>query len=359
MKIIRLSTFLDFGGIESKMVNLSTTTNAQMEWVFCAIGKGGVASEKIKENGKRVVLFESAYRIPSLLTIYRLYRFFKSEQPDVVHTSGAEANFHGVLAARWAGVKNVVAEEIGIPKHGFLAQKIFGVIFKLSHYVLGESKMVCDNLYKLYAVPKKKLKIVSNFVVFSPEKESARKGIKQKDVFTIVSVSRLEAVKNIESVLRTVAKLTSEKFAVQYTIVGEGNHRKVLETLVAALKIENNVTFVGFQSDPVPFLRESDVYVLTSFTEGFSNSLAEALYNGTPSLSTKVGAATEIITDNQNGWLVEAADDEALFRKIKSIIALDPETRKQIGQTGRTTIIDNYSIENHLETLTAIYLKKE
>lgn len=358
MKVIRLSTFLDFGGIESKMVNLSTNTNTQIEWVFCAIGKGGVASEKIKENGKRVVLFESAYRIPSLLTIYRLYRFFKAEQPDVVHTSGAEANFHGVLAARWAGVKNVVAEEIGIPKHGFLAQKIFGIIFKLSHYVLGESKTVCDNLYKWYAIPKQKLKIVSNFVVFSPQNEINGRTTTPKDFFTIVSVSRLEPVKNIESVLKAVAKLTSEKIAVHYTVVGEGKHRKGLEALVAELNIQNNVIFVGFQSNPVPFLQASDLYVLTSFTEGFSNSLAEALYNGIPSLTTEVGAAEEIITDNQNGWLVEAADDEALFRKIKSIIALDSETRKQIGQAGRNTIVENYSIEKHLETLTAIYLQK-
>ena len=51
MKIIRLSTFLDFGGIESKMANLSTYSDDN-EWIFCAIGKGGMAESKIKSQNK-------------------------------------------------------------------------------------------------------------------------------------------------------------------------------------------------------------------------------------------------------------------------------------------------------------------
>ena len=50
MKIIRLTTFLDFGGIESKMANLATFSDAN-QWLFCAIGKGGVAEKKILSNG--------------------------------------------------------------------------------------------------------------------------------------------------------------------------------------------------------------------------------------------------------------------------------------------------------------------
>jgi len=274
-------------------------------------------------------------------------------------TSGAEANFHGVIAARLAGVKNVISEEIGIPNHGFIAQKIFNVIFKLSHRVLGESNIVCENLKKGYAIPNQKLKVVPNFVVFTQGKEQNKLVGKEKDIFKIVSISRLEPVKNIESVLRVVARLISDKINIKYTIVGEGNHRELLEKLVSELEIENNVTFVGFQSNPYKFLHESDLYVLTSFSEGFSNSLAEALYAGTPSLSTKVGAAGEIITDGVNGWMVEVNDDDALFEKVKNIIELDSENSQIIGEAGRKTIIDNYSLENHIAILSSIYCKKE
>lgn len=359
MKVIRLSTFLDFGGIESKMANLSTANDSQIEWVFCAIGKGGAASEKIKKNGKRVVLFGLAHRIPSLVTIYRLYRFFKTEKPDVVHASGAEANFHGVIAARLARVPNVIAEEIGIPNHGFLARKIFNVVFRLAHYVLGESTVVCSHLDKLYNIPNRKLKVVPNFVVFSKEDELHQEASKTPEVFTMVSISRLEPVKNIESVLRVMAKLVSENRKVQYTIVGEGNHRGVLEKTVSALKIEKNVTFTGFQSNPSHFLLQSDLYLLTSFTEGFSNSLAEALYSGIPSLSTKTGAAEEIITNKVSGWLVNVDDDDDLYATIKNIAAMDPESRRKVGAAGRNTIVEKYSIGSHIEKLKAIYLKKE
>ena len=125
MKIIRLSTFLDFGGIESKMVNLSTYKDVENDWVFVAINKGGVAAKKIAENGKRVVCLNLGYRIPDLITVFKLFLFLRKEKPDVLHTSGAEANFFGFLAGKMAGTKNIVTEEIGIPHHSQKAKKIF------------------------------------------------------------------------------------------------------------------------------------------------------------------------------------------------------------------------------------------
>ena len=353
MKIIRLTTFLDFGGIEKRLINISTHKD-QNEWLFCALNHGGNAEGAIQNNGKRVVCFNYSYRIPSFATLYKLIRFFKREMPDVIHTSGSEANFHGILAAKIAGVPVIIGEEVGIPGQGKIAKKIFSIIYSLADYVVGNSFEVMEYLNNQNNVSPKKLKKIPNPVIFPHLPEIIKK---DDGLFRLISVSRLEKIKNIDSVLRVVARLIELNLPVHYTILGDGGEMSHLKKMVKELSIENAVTFLGFQSDPYPYLLASDLYLLTSFTEGFSNSLAEAMYCAVPSLTTRVGAAEEIIENDKNGWIVNVDDDEDLFSKIYYIIKLESHKRLEIAEKGKATVVDNFSLQNHIDLLMTIYKK--
>lgn len=97
------------------------------------------------------------------------------------------------------------------------------------------------------------------------------------------------------------------------------------------------------------------MYVLNSYTEGFSNSLVEAMYSKTLSLSTNVGAAPEIIVDSQNGFIVPVDDEIALLNKIKDIMAMASEKQKTIKDAAHTTVTENFSLEKHISELMKIY----
>ena len=105
--------------------------------------------------------------------------------------------------------------------------------------------------------------------------------------------------------------------------MGSGILETSLKQKAEQLQISDSVNFVGFVKDPFPYLIDSDLYILNSYTEGFSNSLLEAMYSKTPSLSTKVGAADDLIEDGENGFLVPADNEEALFQKLKEILELN------------------------------------
>ncbi len=353
MKIIRLSTFLDFGGIESKMANLSSW-NDENDWLFVAIGKGGEAEKKIKSNDKQVWCLNLPHRIPSPVTLYKLFRFLKKEKPDVLHTSGAEANFFGFFAGKLAGIPKIVVEEIGIPKHSPKAKKIFRYIFKKADWVVGESKIVVDHIRNSFQLDSPKTKVIYNFGVFNYDLTTIDVR-KNKEVFRLLMISRLEPVKNIEGVLNVLSELTKENKKIKLTIAGTGNSEVALKEKVKTLHLEQNVEFVGFINDPYPYLLNADLYILNSFTEGFSNSLVEAMYSKTLSLSTTVGAAPEIIEDNINGFLVEPNNEDMLYEKLKSIIALNIEERLHIGEKGHCTIVENFSLEKHIDKLKIIY----
>ena len=353
MKIIRLSTFLDFGGVERRLANIAHHQDKN-EWVFACFDRKGIAAKEIESQGKRVENLNTKASIYSIGTLWKTYRFLKKEKPDVMHTSGAEANFHGILAAKLAGVPTIIGEEIGTPNHSKKAQMIFSFVYKFADYVIGNSQAVLNVVHKLDKVPRKKLVKIANPVLFKEIIPSPDLSFPSES-FNIISVSRLEKVKNIEGVLSVMKSLKDTDYKVHYWIIGSGVIEEDLRKLVASLNLSDFVTFLGFKNNPLSYVQQADLYLLNSFTEGFSNSLAEAMYSKTPSLSTRSGAAEEIISDGVNGFLTDVADNELLYNNLIKIISLPSEQLKSIGERGHETIVQNYSLKKHIERLMEIY----
>ena len=354
MKIIRLSTFLDFGGVETRLTNISHVQDKN-EWVFVTMNREGKAAKIIRGNRKRIINLQAKPSIYSLKTFLKVYITLKKEKPDVIHTSGAEANFHGILAAKLAKVPVIIGEEIGTPNHSKKAQLIFSKVYAFADYFVGNSKTVLDVVHKLDKVPQKKLVRIDNPILFKPLQLKTENN---NGLFRILTISRLEPVKNIEGVLSVLAQLVKEYNNIHLTIVGSGTSEISLKEKVKYLQLGNYVDFVGFINDPYPYLANADLYILNSFSEGFSNSLIEAMYSKTPSLSTDVGAAPEIIQYGINGFITASDNEPALYENIKTIMSLSHEERKNIGEQGHQTVVNNFSLDKHIEELMKIYKKQ-
>lgn len=353
MKILRLSTFLDFGGVETRLATISHVQD-ENEWVFVCMNREGKAAKIIQKNKKRLINLNAKPSIYSLQTFFSVYKIIKREKPDVVHTSGAEANFHGIFAAKLAGVPKIIGEEIGTPNHSKKAQLIFSLVYRFADFVVGNSQAVLDVVHRLDKVPMKKLKKIDNPILFKDlgnyKRNEAANG------FRMIMISRLEPVKNIEGVLNVFSRIKNDiEMNVKLIIAGSGQSETLLKQKVKDLGLENEVDFLGFINDPYPYLANADLYILNSHSEGFSNSLVEAMYSKTPSLSTAVGAAPEIIEDGVNGFLTPANDEEALYQKLKSILGMSKERLSEIGLSGHEKIVQNFSLENHVKELMKIY----
>lgn len=351
IKIIRLVSELNFGGVEKRLENISRVKDTN-EWVFCALGKGGAAEEAIKKNNCRVVLLDKKYKIPNLSVLFALVSFFKKEKPDVVHTSGAEANFHGILAAKIAGVKKIVGEEIGIPGQGKMANFVFSGIYTLADAVLANSQVVSDYLKYKNRVSPHKLRLVANPIGAIPTNTIP---VSSENQFEILTVSRLEAVKNIEGVFEALADLLTPHRAFKFTIIGEGKYEAYLRKRVKDLNLENHIDFLGYQEKPYSKIHRADLFVLNSHSEGFSNALAEAMLHGIPCLATNVGAASDMILDGETGWLVNPNHPNELRRKIESIMDFPKAKLAATGMRGKAWVESTYSLDRHINELSKIY----
>lgn len=137
----------------------------------------------------------------------------------------------------------------------------------------------------------------------------------------IVNCGRLTRQKDQATLLSAFAAVKGQP-APELWILGEGEERPGLERLSRELGVSSRVTFLGFQSNPYPFLAAADVFVLSSRWEGFANVVVEALACGTPVVSTDCPyGPSEILAGGEFGRLVPVADAAGLSRAVEATLA--------------------------------------
>lgn len=354
MKILHLTTFLDFGGIERKKENLSAWTDDN-EWIFVAINKGGVAERQIKNNGKKTVCLNLPYKIVSLKTIIFLYKFLKKEKPTVLHLAGSEANFYGTIAGKLAKTPKIICEDWGSDSHSKIADFIFKYIFKLSDLVIAESTLVANKIIKKYTLSKHKVTTVFNFIDSKNLNSNLNRNFSKNR--SIISVSRLVEKKRIDISLNVMHRLMKEGYSFKFEILGDGPLLEALKKQSENLGLSEFVKFQGFVNNPLPVIQNSDVYLSTSNNEGFSNALLEAMSLGLVSVVTNVGGVKDVVINGQNGFISDINDEDQIYNNLKKVLNMNDLELQDISNNALTTIRKSFSLENHISELMKIYKK--
>ncbi len=140
----------------------------------------------------------------------------------------------------------------------------------------------------------------------------------KKEKFTIVTVGRLIPDKRHDRLLSATKKLVDEGYDFNVWIVGSGRHENELKEYCKKNKLDN-VIFTGMQANPYSYMRNADLFVLTSYREGFALVIPEAMACGLPVLSTACTGPTEILNNGEFGILVENSS-EGVYTGIKNIL---------------------------------------
>jgi glycosyltransferase involved in cell wall biosynthesis len=140
----------------------------------------------------------------------------------------------------------------------------------------------------------------------------------------LLSVGRLDPLKDYPTLLRAVRRLVDQKYTVELNILGDGQEREKLESLVRQLGLQEVVKFRGNVLNPRDWYLACDVFILTSLREGFGLVLVEALYYGCRIVSTDCPSGPrEILGEGRFGQLVSVGDDAAVCDAV--IRALDEQ----------------------------------
>jgi glycosyltransferase involved in cell wall biosynthesis len=387
LNIVRIVPNLDFGGVEQRIVHTASgfrdfTSHSLRVLV---LGNEGIVSKDLLQSGVEVYHFHERIRIPNFRLILRLYRLIREIHPDVVHTSAAEANFHGLIAAKLAGVSVCIGEEIGFPNHDWKWRRLFKLVYGLADRVIAISYSVKSRIVALGEVEEAKVVVVNNPVELQAtslgkdartdvgpnfrskigNERFPRDGISQNvrksdrnlsNEFVFITVCRLVPIKNLDTLILVFSSLLGENqgFEPRLWIVGDGADRARLESLCEDLSINEYVVFWGFQSGVGSFLKQADCFVLPSFSEGFSISLVEAMLSSLPCIVTNQGGPAEIVEDGVTGHLIDPRDSQDIKKKMLEVLLTSGRERAMMGERAKQSG-SKYSVENYIKRLEEVY----
>ncbi|MBS0614742.1 MAG: glycosyltransferase, partial [Proteobacteria bacterium] len=233
--------------------------------------------------------------------------------------------------------------------------------YRFAHRVLANTESVGRMLIEDEGVPAGKVVEIPNFLrtdafVTAPAEEVARQRRAwnvPEGAFVVGMVARLAAVKNHAMLMRALAQTAEAVFLV---IVGDGPERKALEQQVRDLGLQRRVAFAGERHDGAAQHRYFDVSVLTSVSEGFPNSVIEAMAAARPVVATAVGGVPDVIEHGASGLLVPSEDVPALARAIMDL-QRDAALASRLGRAGQALVRRRYHRDVVIEKLHRLYLE--
>lgn len=145
----------------------------------------------------------------------------------------------------------------------------------------------------------------------------------------LVSAGRLVPAKGFDTLIDACAILAANGTAFHLRIFGDGPLHAQLAQQIAAAALGDHVTLAGHSDRLADEIVAADLFVLASRREGFGNVIIEAMAGGTPVLATRSGGPEAIITDGENGFLVQSENPSAMATRIATLIG-DPQHRRSV-----------------------------
>lgn len=290
--------------------------------------------------------------------------------PAIIHANSVRAGIIATLAATGTGTPVIWHVHDTLPSHP-VSSAIRAIAFASRHTrIIAVSQSAARHFQSRFPMSTKIRTIhngvdLSRFPVKQPANSEFRKsiGISQDD-FLVCTVGQICARKGLLELIEALASIEHEAPQIHLAIVGKvvfPHEEAYLENLHAAaarLNLTERVHFTGETVDVSPVLRSANLVILNSRDEPFGLVLVEAMASGTPVLATRVGGIPEIVTDGENGWLVEKADTRALASKLLELSGGEDQLA-QVARRALRTAHSRFSAERLQQELEQYYVALE
>jgi glycosyltransferase involved in cell wall biosynthesis len=358
------------GGAEMGVVRLiKAFPKGNIEHSVCSIGSNVGMKELLPEEVNCYSLGIDGACYTAFITLYRL---LKQTNSDIAHVNNLSPWFDVALASKLAGCKCIetfhgIEENITtLPPRRRLLTKIASL---LTTSITSVAESAANLLAQLTKIKKNRVTVLPNAVdtdLFCPcpsseIKTELRKSFDLPEKGLLMGcVAALRPVKDHQGLIRAFARAVSDKEVmvsnsdIYLVLVGEGPLKNHLKLLSQALGIEAQVIFLGRQNDIHKVLQAFDVFVLNSKTEGMSYAILEAMATRLPVIATDVGANSELIRHDLEGYLVPQGETETMARHITLLINNRSRLRA-MGNNARYKIIKSYSFQKMISSYKTLY----
>ena len=357
MKVVHIITGLGDGGAEHALFKICKYDIANKHLVISLKGPGKYFSLLSKLGIKVYCLNVRFFSIHKFIFLIKLLRSLK---PDIIQTWLVHADFLGSIAARLAGIKNILWNvrysniEIGKAKlTTILIIKILSILsYLIPKFILIVSKKA-KKIYEVIGYNKKIFKFIPNgydlsiLKINKIQKINFRKKIKiKKNVPLIGNVARYDPQKDHLNLLNALSLIREKNTNFFCVLVGSNVDQNNIDliSVIKRLKLSNHVKLLGQHSNISKVMNGLDIHVLSSsYGEGFPNVVAESMACGTPCIVTDVGDSALIV--GKTGWVVPPKNSIKLAKAIeKALYEKNTSEWNKRCNKARLRVKENYNI---------------
>ena len=349
-KIIFVIENLNTGGAERVFVNLLKKFDRhRFECKLILINSGNIhkGSYEVAQDIEIINLEKNKN-----LALFSLIKTIKRENPDIVFSNLAPINIlclASKLIIRNNNAKYIIREttvksvSIAQTKESKLSRFIYKTLIKMFYNhadgIVSLSQGTKEDLIKNFGVVKEKINVIYNPIDIDEIKEKSRESVADieihNDRINLICVGSLVKSKGHKYLIEAVYKLKKTYgYRVRAYFIGTGKLENDLKDLATKYKLEKDIIFLGYKSNPFKYMNKCDIFVLPAIWEGFGNVIIEAMVCNIPVVSTDCPSGPkEIISHEVNGVLAIPESVESLVSSIRSLID-DPKYYEKIQNGG-------------------------
>lgn len=383
-KVIHVITRMDMGGSAQNTLLTCLGIDKRKYQVILVIGSSvesimtdreqGIVSRQLRlasEAGVRIIIMESLLRridpLKDLSAFYFLYRLFKREKPDIVHTHTSKAGIVGRWAAWLARVPVIVHTPHGHVFFGHFKE----LLSKTFYYVEKFSEPITDCLialtegekkdyFNLNLVSKDKVATIHSGVdtcrfseIMTDLKETRKRLGLPMDKPVVGFIGWLLPIKGPTLLLEAMKEVWRKYPDAQLVYIGKGEQEAELRLNAQQTGAGSNIHFLGWREDVPELVHMLDILVLPSFNEGMGRVIIEAMAASKPVIGSNVGGIPDLIEHEVNGLLFPVGNTAALSGSILRLLA-DDEGRRKMGSMGKLKA-GQYDLSDMIDKIEKLY----
>ncbi|MFL6467080.1 MAG: glycosyltransferase [Pyrinomonadaceae bacterium] len=368
--VLQLIDSFAIGGTERQAVQLADLLRAGSTYrvyIGCMDVRGPLYERAREISVEEIPEFrlKTFYDVNFWMQIRRCVAFLKRAEIGIIHTHDFYTNIFGMTAGLLAGISVRIVSKRDILSRTRNQLLVERQAVRFADRITVNSEAIRSNLIK-NGIPADKIVRVYNGLDVDRFETPAgfercdllkrlgiNSGHQKARVVTIVANLRSD-VKNHKMFLKAAEKIRSELSDVIFLLAGEGELSDSLKIEAGRLGLGDSVYFLGRVDDVPGLLSVSDVCLLTSKSEGFSNSILEYMAAGKPVVATDVGGAGEVVDDGETGFLVQSDDANSAATRVLTLLR-DPDLSRQFGERGRQKVEQRYSLNAQIDQVLEMY----
>ncbi len=360
--ILHVTHNMDFGGTEQVIRQIVSGVDPDrfVSSIVCIDGRVGEIGNQMIAAGVSVHSIRRGSGFDTT-AIASLRALIKETGADVLHCHQYTPFCYSAFASILLKVEFIYTEHGRFYPDRFTWKRrlVNQLLYRLTDHIICISQATRQALDTYEWIPQRRVGVIYNGVR-KPSVLSESGVVRSTlgispETLILGTISRFDSIKNQAMMIEALATFSKTHSDVALIMAGDGSERSQLEARAESLGVSDIVHFTGFITNIGDYLDTIDIFLLTSFSEGTSMTLLEAMAMGKVIVATAVGGNVEVIDHERTGLLIESNDTRALVDRLAELSG-DQEKRQRLSEAARIEYAKRFSVQKMSMAYQVLYL---